>query len=422
MVLHLTQMALVGSLLIAGILALRPLLLQRLPKATFLVLWELAALRMLVPLAIPVPAGALPLPVLGVDTAATQVTPVQGPPPSWTEPVNTAGPGLLPLLWGLGTAALALWLVWRYTASLRLFRTSLPFEDPAAQAWLQAHPIRRPLSLRVSDQIRSPLTYGTLRPVILLPKGMDPAALEPVLTHELIHVRRFDPLAKLVFAAALCLHWWNPLVWALYVLADRDMELSCDEAVLRLLGGEARRDYALTLLSLEELRRTSAPLCSCFSRHILYERIESIMKFKKTSATALLGAALLTVGAVSAFAAERPPAALEKSPLPYGYALDLHDLQSLELEDGSILYAPKGVDLTTEHLATQPVTYVVTPQDQSVPTKLTDLPHTDDLGPVEQQSMGQLLSVQHSDQSKFTPEAWAQILEQIEAGQISWED
>ncbi len=233
----LTQMALSGSVLILCILTIRALALHRLPKTLFLILWEMAALRLLLPIAIPVPSGLLPLPALHHPQAET-LTVWPALLPDRILPVESTGaePGLLTLLWGLGTVAFGIWFFRAYRKSRRVFHASLPVQTPEGTAWLAAHPIRRRLELRESDQIGSPLTYGIFHPVILLPKGIPPETLEAVLTHEYVHVRRFDALAKLVFAAVLCLHWWNPLVWVLYVLADRDMELACDAAVLHLLG------------------------------------------------------------------------------------------------------------------------------------------------------------------------------------------
>ena len=82
------------------------------------------------------------------------------------------------------------------------------------------------------DRISSPLTYGILHPVILLPRqnlSLPQETLDCILTHEYVHIRRFDCLLKLLLTAALCLHWLNPLVWVMYLLANRDIELCCDE-------------------------------------------------------------------------------------------------------------------------------------------------------------------------------------------------
>ena len=116
---------------------------------------------------------------------------------------------------------------------------SIPDNTPYIQNWLAAHQISRPLAVRSSDLISSPLTYGILHPVILLPKKLDrndQAALKYVLTHEYVHIRRFDAITKILFAAVLCIHWFNPLVWVMYVLANRDIELSCDAWVIRMMG------------------------------------------------------------------------------------------------------------------------------------------------------------------------------------------
>ncbi|HIV36308.1 MAG TPA: peptidoglycan DD-metalloendopeptidase family protein, partial [Candidatus Negativibacillus faecipullorum] len=103
---------------------------------------------------------------------------------------------------------------------------------------------------------------------------------------------RFDCVSKLLLSAALCLHWFNPLVWVMYVLANRDLELSCDEMVLRLLGIENRSAYAMALLEMEEKRSGFGALYSAFGKNAIEERIGAIMKMKKRS---LLSAVMAVV-------------------------------------------------------------------------------------------------------------------------------
>lgn len=314
------QMGLSASVLILLILVLRVLFVHRLPKTAFLVLWEIAALRLILPFSIPLPGSFSPSSAIEAGVTAAAATLTAGGTPVKTGTVHSA-PSLLPLLWGMGSLALAVWFCAVYFANLRKFRVSLPLSAPAVQDFLRRHPGRRCPEVRCSDQITSPLTYGMLHPVILLPKSMDLTgtdALEVVLTHELIHIRRFDALAKLLFAAALCLHWWNPLVWVLYLLANRDMELSCDARVLRTLGRNRRSLYALTLIEMEETRSKGAGLQSCFSKNAITERIEAIMKFKKSSAAAILAAVVLVIAGVFFFASgtsaeQKAVKALEKS-------------------------------------------------------------------------------------------------------------
>src|SRR5699024_8410929 len=95
----------------------------------------------------------------------------------------------------------------------------------------------------------------------------DTRRLKYVLTHELIHIKRFDMLAKYVLVAALCIHWFNPLVWVMYILANRDLELSCDEAVVKTFGENEKSSYANTLISLAESRNRWIPLYSNFSKN-----------------------------------------------------------------------------------------------------------------------------------------------------------
>ena len=195
------------------------------------------------------------------------------------------------------------------------------------------------MQVRTSDRIAAPLTYGALYPVILLPRAMDLRdrdTLSCVLAHEHTHIRRFDPLRKALFAAALCLHWFNPLVWAMYVLAGRDMELSCDEAVLR--SGADRERYALALLDLEEQRGRWSPSGSHFSGHALEERIKAIMKRKHISITALIAVLVVMCVTTTVFASAAPEDSLKNAPAT-GY---VYDHLGMVEDDGAAILSKGG--------------------------------------------------------------------------------
>ena len=156
-----------------------------------------------------------------------------------------------------------------------------------------------------AGRISSPLTFGVLRPVILVPKKTDwtdETALRYVLEHEFVHIQRFDVLSKLLLIAAVCVHRFNPLVWVMYVLANRDLELSCDETVLRRFGGDIRAAYARVLIRMEAARGGFAPLCNHFGKNAIEERITAIMKTKRITIVSLGLAALLVAGTVTVFA------------------------------------------------------------------------------------------------------------------------
>ena len=383
------QMSLGGGVLILFIVVVRALAIHRLPKTTFLVLWLIAALRLLLPFSIPLPfnihigldifsgiiqelpSGNIGSPLPGKNLPSYDVgTAVPNPT---TEPISA-----FEILWLVGVLLLVLYFSISYLRSMRKFRMSIPDNTPYIREWLTTHQITRSIEARSSDLISSPLTYGILHPVILLPKKLDrndQAALKYVLTHEYVHIRRFDAITKILFAAVLCIHWLNPLVWVMYVLANRDVELSCDAWVIRMMGEKNRSSYALMLIKMEEKRSGMSALYSHFGKNAISERIEAIMKFKKTSTIACALALLVVVGATTAFAV--------------GSA-------SNEVDSN----APDG--------------YV---------TDLSNEPTNQETGPTDvDSSLGELVAVNKSDESKFTAEEWEEILLKVESGDILFFD
>lgn len=312
----LLQMSFSGGVLILAILLLRAACINRLPKKTFVILWGIALARLLLPFSIPSSWSVYALLSRGAaagDTIAAApamyVLPLEGTAPAAAEAMGqSSAVSLWAVFWALGAAACGLYFLAAYWRCRREFRTSLPVQCEEAAQWLARHPLIRPVSLRQSDRITAPLTYGILRPVILLPKDTDwrDARLHYVLAHEFVHVRRFDAAIKLAIVGALCLHWFNPLVWLLYLLFNRDLELACDESVVRQFGEGSKAAYARTLILMEENRAVWAPLCNHFSKGAMAQRVTAIMKIKKTRIIAGLLAAVLVVGAAVAFATSAP--------------------------------------------------------------------------------------------------------------------
>ena len=313
----LLQMSLAGGVMILVITVIRALAIERLPKKTFLALWAAALARLLAPVSLPsalsiysllarrAPAAAewtavLALPDLPVaaETAAAAAAQQTASAPAAQPPVWT-------IVWAVGAAVCAVVFAVAYRRCCREFRASFPVENDVIRRWLQSHPLRRTVAIRQSGRISSPLTFGVLRPVILMPKKTDwtdETALRYVLEHEFVHIQRFDVLSKLLLIAAICVHWFNPLVWVMYVLANRDLELSCDETVLRRFGGDVRAAYARVLIRMEAARGGFAPLCNHFGKNAIEERITAIMKTKRITIVSLGLAALLVAGTVTVFA------------------------------------------------------------------------------------------------------------------------
>lgn len=424
------QMSVAGGVLILFIVVIRALAIHRLPKTTFLALWMIAALRLLLPFSIPLPFNIH----IGLDVFSDVVQELPSgniastlpgdSPPSYD--IGTAVPSpatehisTFEILWLVGVLLLALYFFISYFRSMRKFRMSIPDNTPYIQNWLIAHQISRPLVVRSSDLISSPLTYGILHPVILLPKKLDrndQAALKYVLTHEYVHIRRFDAITKILFAAVLCIHWFNPLVWVMYVLANRDMELSCDAWVIRMMGAKNRSSYALMLIKMEERRNGMSALCSHFGKNAISERIEAIMKFKKTSTIACALALVVVVGATTAFAASantatQPEQDDTSSRTITGMTYDNSNLVGIDL-NGVGNNSNYEVQLVGGDKST----------DTTTPISMDDAQSMDSADLLLEAGDLNLISVSHDDESKFTPEAWAEILKQIEQGTVYWED
>lgn len=313
-----------AAVMILAVVVLRVRFRRRTPQRVYCLLWDLVLLRLLVPVPVPSPwsiralAALWPSPVpdagaLAAGDAAqvvlTEEAAVRGDMVLTAVQMGGSSrlPELLPLLWLAGAALCAGWLLWGHLQSRSLYAMSLPVEDGFIRFWQDRHPLRRFVQVRRSDRIAAPLTYGVLQPVVLLPGSMDLSDRESllyVLEHEYTHIRRFDTLRKCLLAAGLCLHWFNPLVWLMYVLANRDIELACDEAVVR--SGADRRGYALALLRLEEERGGASLSGSHFSGHALEERIEAIMKHKNVSIAALLAVLVIMSVTTTVFATSAP--------------------------------------------------------------------------------------------------------------------
>ena len=355
---NLLELTLQGGVLIGAILLLRLLGRYRLPGWTFRVLWGIALARLLIPVALPFPwnvyAGLERLADVGrtAQTVPSVQTPAEIPAPSQgggipEVPALPMEPGQIPvpeaapaaveipwltILYLAGAAVLALLFLVSYRRGVRVFRTALPLTHPAVNQWRRKIPALRGVPIRRCDRIRSPLTYGLIRPVVLLPKGVDCDQEEVgyILLHEGTHIRHGDAWWKLFLAAALCVHWFNPLVWCMYVWANRDLERCCDESVVRRCGLEARSEYALTLLKWEERRSGLLPLCSNFGTPILKERVVFIMKLKKQSAAAVALTLALVMGTTVAFATGPAPETAENTPVSQGAQTQTPDAASPE--------------------------------------------------------------------------------------------
>lgn len=252
------------------------------------------------------------------------------------------GVSIWAMVWIIGMSVCIIIFLVTYILCYRQFRTSLPVENAIIKKWRDSHQIRRTISIRQSDCISAPLSYGFFRPSILMPKTTEwdnSRQLHYILEHEFVHIRRLDTVTKLFFAAAVCIHWFNPIIWIMYIFAGRDIEISCDEAVVRHFGEASKSAYALTLINMEERKSSLMPLGNHFSKNAAEERITAIMKLQKPSALADILAAALVISVASVFATSALPtgrqaadsaADIEGSGIPFSSPFDEdRDISSL---------------------------------------------------------------------------------------------
>ncbi len=314
----LLQMSFLGTVIILLIVVLRAVLINRLPKKTFLILWWIALIRLLVPFSIKSVTSIYSLlqsiysDINPVRTAQTTTfLPIHGNMPEIANGLSeamvqrTESISILSVIWLAGLLLCFGFFAVSYIKCYREFRFSLPVENDILEAWKEKHPLKRSLSIRQIETIAAPLSYGVIRPVILMPKNTEWKniyQLRYVLEHEYVHIRRLDMLTKLIMIAAVCIHWFNPLVWVMYILFNRDLELSCDETVVRRFGMDIKSVYATALISMEEKKSGLTPLCNSFSKNAIEERIRAIMKIKKTSKFAVIISVVLVICVTGGFA------------------------------------------------------------------------------------------------------------------------
>lgn len=186
------------------------------------------------------------------------------------------------VLWVLGMLAV---LIWGMVSAVRLRRTVREAVSEGGEVW-------------TCGAVPTPFVLGLLRPRIYLPPHLDDTTRTYVLAHERHHIRRCDPWWKLLGWCLLAVYWWNPAVWLCWVLFCRDMEMSCDEAVLDALGSEAKRGYSLSLVA--HAAAAPMPAALAFGEHDATRRVKNVLAWKKATPRVAFLAAAAAVLAVMA--------------------------------------------------------------------------------------------------------------------------
>ena len=323
------NMTLTASLVILCVLLAR-LLLKKAPKICSYALWAVVLFRLLCPVSFsaqisllgaldaPAPAAqqhtveyisptivhdaypAVDIPVTTIDNTINETLP-QGMEQTVADPLEFPM-AMATAVWLFGMGSLALYSL----ISLLFLRRRL----------VGAMHLRE--NIYLADHIESPFVMGLLRPKIYLPSSLSQQEQDYILLHERHHIRRGDHIWKLLGFIALCIHWFNPLVWLSFVLAGKDMEMSCDEAVLKKMGGDIRADYSASLLSLATGKRIIAGAPLAFGEGSTKDRIKNALKWQEAPAwLKILGA--VCCGVVVILCAANPKEESLTAPEPFGH-------------------------------------------------------------------------------------------------------
>lgn len=313
-------------------------LLRRAPKIYSYILWSAVIIRLVIPVSFTSSFSILRLvqPKVKAGTGVMEFVPqdigkqlmpvVDAGIKGISRLVNTSLPAAIPMasvnpvqillwaasmVWLTGAAILLLYSVISYLRILRRVRTATLVKD----------------NIFETDQISTPFVCGFVKPRIYIPTGLNEHELSYIVLHEQTHIKRRDYLIKPFVFIILIIHWFNPLMWLSYALMNKDMEMSCDESVVRKMGDHVKGNYSISLLSLSVSRRGfpgGSPLA--FGESNVKARIHNILAYRQPSSWRVAGSLFVIAALVIGCTANPKPfsSPLQQSPPPLysGYNMD----------------------------------------------------------------------------------------------------
>ena len=289
-----------ASWLILAVMVLR-LLLKRAPKWFHVLLWGLAAVRLICPLTLESPFSLIPSgETVPLDIGMSPAPSIQSGIPVLNEAVNPIIRHSALQLPGAGTNPLQLWIT--IGGALWLFGMAVVLLCACVSYISLRRKVGPSLYLReriwICDDIQTPFILGCFRPRIYIPSGTEEKHLPSIIAHEKAHLLRWDHLWKPLGFLILAIFWFDPLVWAAYHLLSRDIELACDEKVIKTLGKEEGIAYSEALLACSLCKRTVLVCPLAFGEVGVKERVRHVLTFKKPAfwIVAVAVAACLVLG------------------------------------------------------------------------------------------------------------------------------
>ena len=338
---QLANMSITAGYLILAVLALR-LILRKIPQNLFLWLWALVGIRLALPVSLesalslipkskPIPADIALSPAPAIDSGIPVIDRAVNPviaenfAPTVTASVNPMQVVLavLSVVWLAGVVGLLMYAAIRYFRLFRLVRVSMPLED----------------DLYLCDGIPTPFVLGIRKPRIYLPSDVKPEDQSYVLRHERAHLRHHDNWWKPLGFLLAAVYWFNPLVWAAYLLFCRDLEMACDERAVTDLHDEEKKAYSYALLSCAAPRGSGLVCPVAFGENSVKVRIRNVLHYKKASAWVAGLVLLITTAAAVGFLTD--PVEEEKLEV-YSSA---EGISEVAVKDGYFTYTNGGLHL-----------------------------------------------------------------------------
>ena len=281
--LKIVNMSISASWVVIAVLTLR-FCLKKAPKWVNVLLWGIVAARMVFPFSIESVLSLIPSAETISPTVMMEQTPsVQTGVPALNHVINPVISSSFTPAPGASANPLQIWIP--VLTGIWLFGIAALFLYSAVSYWRLHRKVCEAVILRCniyqSEKVCSPFVLGIIKPKIYLPYHMDSREMDHVIAHEQTHIRRKDHWWKPLGFLLLTIHWFNPLMWLSYILLCRDIELACDEKVIREMGNEQRADYTQALVACSVDRRliTACPLA--FGEIGVKERVKSVMNYKK---------------------------------------------------------------------------------------------------------------------------------------------
>lgn len=281
--LKIVNMSISASWVVVAVLALR-FCLKKAPKWVNVLLWGIVAVRMVFPFSIESVLSLIPSAETISPTIMMEQTPsVWTGVPALNHAINPVISGSFTPAPGASANPLQIWIP--VLTGIWLFGIAALFLYSAVSYWRLRRKVCEAVILRgniyQSEKVCSPFVLGIIKPKIYLPYHMDSREMDHVIAHEQTHIRRKDHWWKPLGFLLLTTHWFNPLMWLSYILLCRDIELACDEKVIREMSNEQRADYTQALVACSVDRRLIAACPLAFGEIGVKERVKSVMNYKK---------------------------------------------------------------------------------------------------------------------------------------------